>query len=139
DAAAPGDWWDGQPFDLVLVDAPCTATGVIRRHPDIKTLRRPEDVPGLASRQLDIVNALAALVRPGGCLVYATCSLLKAENHQVVAEFIRQNEAFSPANELRIDNNNGLMTVDSLGYQCFPASTGGDGFFLSRLERDRAG
>ncbi|MEN7342712.1 MAG: 16S rRNA (cytosine(967)-C(5))-methyltransferase RsmB [Pseudomonadota bacterium] len=138
-AAKPADWWDGELFDVVLVDAPCTATGVIRRHPDIKSLRRAKDVPNLASRQLEMLNELAALVRPGGCLVYATCSVLKAENHEVVAEFIRQNEVFSPANELRIDNNNGLMAVDSLGYQCFPANDGGDGFFLSRLEKDSAG
>lgn len=80
DAAEPANWWDGTPFDRVLLDAPCTATGVIRRHPDIKLLRSPRDVAAACERQDRLLRALWPLVARGGCLVYATCSILKAEN-----------------------------------------------------------
>jgi 16S rRNA (cytosine967-C5)-methyltransferase len=87
DAAAPADWWDGQPFQRILLDVPCSATGVIRRHPDIKLLRRPEDVAALANTQLQLLQALWALLAPGGRLVYASCSALQAETVAVVEAF----------------------------------------------------
>lgn len=87
DATRPGDWWDGRPFDRILVDAPCSATGVIRRHPDIKLLRRPEDVAGLARRQGELLDRLRPLLAPGGRLLYSTCSLLRAENAAVATAF----------------------------------------------------
>src|SRR5690606_24197380 len=85
DAAQPDTWWDGRPFDRILLDAPCSATGVIRRHPDIKVLRRPEDVEIAAGRQAALIEALWPLVAPGGRLVYATCSVLRRENAALVA------------------------------------------------------
>ncbi len=85
DAADPSSWWDGTPFDRILLDAPCSATGVIRRHPDIRLLRRPSDIKALAQRQAAMVAALWPLLSPGGRLVYATCSVLKAENDAITA------------------------------------------------------
>ena len=81
-------WWDGRPFDRILLDAPCSATGVIRRHPDIKLLRRPEDIAGFAAVQASLLDRCAALLAPGGRLVYATCSILPLENGQVVDAFL---------------------------------------------------
>ena len=78
DAAEP-NWWDGRPFDRILLDVPCSATGVIRRHPDIKLLRRPEDVPQLADRQLHLLSSAWKLLASGGELTYASCSALRAE------------------------------------------------------------
>ena len=85
DAAEPSLWWDGTPFDRILLDAPCSATGVIRRHPDIRLLRRPSDIKALAQRQAAMIEALWPLLSPDGRLIYATCSVLKAENDAVTA------------------------------------------------------
>ncbi|MDR2838807.1 MAG: 16S rRNA (cytosine(967)-C(5))-methyltransferase RsmB [Azonexus sp.] len=88
DCARPDQWWDGRLFDAVLVDAPCTASGVARRNPDVKWLRRAEDVVSFAAAQARILDALWPLVRPGGTLLYATCSLFPAENGEQIARFL---------------------------------------------------
>jgi 16S rRNA (cytosine967-C5)-methyltransferase len=88
DACEPSGWWDGRPFDRILVDAPCSGTGVIRRHPDIKLLRQPADIPAFAARQRDLLESAWRLLVPGGRLLYATCSVLKAENAVVVRAFL---------------------------------------------------
>lgn len=88
DLAAAPDWWDGRPFDRILLDAPCSATGVIRRHPDIKLLRRSADIAGFARQQLTLARAALKLLRPGGRLVYATCSVLPQENREVVEQLL---------------------------------------------------
>ena len=85
DVRDPGAFWDGRPFERILVDAPCSGTGVIRRHPDIKLLRRPEDIARFAVTQLEILRAAFALLAPGGRLLYSTCSVLPAENEAVMA------------------------------------------------------
>jgi 16S rRNA (cytosine967-C5)-methyltransferase len=90
DAAEPSGWWDGQLYDRILADVPCSATGVVRRHPDIKWLRRPADIPGFAQQQAQILEALWRLLASGGKLLYATCSVLERENRQVVQAFLRQ-------------------------------------------------
>lgn len=96
DAAEPDSWWDGQGFDRILLDVPCSATGVIRRHPDIKQLRQAADIDDLVSRQSAMVDAVWPLLAPGGRLVYATCSVLAAENdNQVTAFLARQADARS--------------------------------------------
>jgi 16S rRNA (cytosine967-C5)-methyltransferase len=87
DAAVPVQWWDGRPFDRILLDAPCTASGVVRRHPDIKWLRRDADVAAFARRQVALLAALWPLVAPGGKLLYATCSVFPEENNEPVARF----------------------------------------------------
>lgn len=81
-------WWDGRLFDRILLDAPCSATGVIRRHPDIKLLRRPDDIPGFAEQQGRMLERCATMLAPGGLLIYATCSVLQAENRDVVDAFL---------------------------------------------------
>jgi 16S rRNA (cytosine967-C5)-methyltransferase len=88
DATRPRDWWDGTPFERVLLDAPCSGTGVVRRHPDIKLLRRPDDLPAMAARQAALLTALWPLVARGGRLLYATCSVLRVENDAVVTAFL---------------------------------------------------
>jgi len=88
DACAPAEWWDGHPFDRILLDVPCTGTGVIRRHPDIKLLRRQQDVAGFVRRQRQLLASVWPLLAPGGRLVYSTCSVLKTENAAQVARFL---------------------------------------------------
>ncbi len=88
DAANPESWWDGQPFERILADVPCSASGVVRRHPDIKWLRRPEDVTGFAAQQSGILSALWRLLAQDGKLLYATCSVFAQENEQVIANFL---------------------------------------------------
>lgn len=87
DAARPDDWWDGRPFDRILADVPCSASGVVRRHPDAKWLRRPKDIAQFAAQQRTILDALWRVLAPGGKLLYATCSVFRAENQDQVAAF----------------------------------------------------
>ncbi|MET0335661.1 MAG: 16S rRNA (cytosine(967)-C(5))-methyltransferase RsmB, partial [Rhizobacter sp.] len=82
DARTPADWWDGQPFDAILLDAPCSASGIVRRHPDVRWLRRDSDIPALARIQAELLDALWPLLKPGGRLLYCTCSVFKAEGRQ---------------------------------------------------------
>jgi 16S rRNA (cytosine967-C5)-methyltransferase len=88
DAGQPGDWWDGRPFQRILADVPCSATGVVRRHPDIKWLRRASDIEGFALQQQQILTALWPLLDAGGKLLYVTCSVFGRENQQVISEFL---------------------------------------------------
>ncbi len=88
DAAKPQDWWNGKLFDRILADVPCSASGVVRRHPDIKWLRRRDDIDSFAQQQLEILQALWPLLKPDGKLLYATCSVFKQENEQVVTKFL---------------------------------------------------
>lgn len=88
DACDPAAWWDGKPFDRILLDAPCTGSGVVRRHPDIKLLRRSEDLASMAARQRAMLDALWPLLAPGGLLLYATCSVFRAENAAQAAQFL---------------------------------------------------
>lgn len=92
DAAQPEDWWDGKLFQRILADVPCSASGVVRRHPDIKWLRRPSDIDGFAQQQLLILNALWRLLESGGKLLYATCSIFAQENRLVINEFLKQHD-----------------------------------------------
>ena len=139
DATAPDDWWDGQPFDRIVIDAPCSATGVIRRHPDIKHLRRATDIPSLAARQLTMLQALWPLLAKEGCLVFATCSVLRAENDAVIEQFCQETPDVMVDPELRVDNNNGVMTVEPWGLSVLPGSDDADGFFITRLVHRRRG
>lgn len=90
DAADTASWWDGQPFDRILLDAPCSGTGVIRRHPDIKWLRRDSDIAALAAQQLKLLRALWPTLASGGKLLYATCSSLPTENRTVIQTFLSE-------------------------------------------------
>jgi 16S rRNA (cytosine967-C5)-methyltransferase len=128
DAANPQDWWDGQLFDRVLLDAPCSALGVIRRHPDIKLLRRAEDIKPLQALQLSILHAVWPLLAPGGIMLYATCSILKQENEQHIEVFLA---AHPDAVELPIDAAWGF--AGSHGRQIMTGESAMDGFYYARL------
>jgi len=128
DAANPASWWDGQPFDRILLDAPCSALGVIRRHPDIKLLRRAEDIGQLQALQKSILQAVWPLLAPGGLLLYATCSILKQENEQQVQAFLAEH---SDAVELPIDADWG--TTGACGRQILTGDSAMDGFYYALL------
>lgn len=134
-ALTPDDWWDGQPFDRLLVDAPCSATGVIRRHPDIRFLRRAADIPALAERQQEMLARLWPLLRPGGRLLYATCSMLPAENRDVASWFLARTPS---ATELRPmdDQLAGLTAGSGPGYQLLPHLADMDGFYYLLLQKN---
>jgi 16S rRNA (cytosine967-C5)-methyltransferase len=128
DAAKPDTWWDGQLFDRILVDAPCSALGVIRRHPDIKLLRRTEDIDVLQTLQHGILNAAWAMLVTGGVLLYATCSVLKQENEQQIDAFLLEH---SDATELLINADWGMAT--SHGRQILTGMAAMDGFYYACL------
>lgn len=130
DATRPGDWWDGRPFDRILLDAPCTGTGVIRRHPDIKWLRREADVAALATRQRALLEALWPLLAPGGRLVYATCSVLRAEGAEVVGGFLA---GTADAAEEPIDAEWG--EAEAVGRRIPTGEADMDGFYYARLAK----
>jgi 16S rRNA (cytosine967-C5)-methyltransferase len=135
DASNPKAWWDGELFDRILLDAPCSASGVIRRHPDIKLLRRAEDIAALAKRQREILEALWPLLERSGRLLYVTCSVLAAENDAVVGDFLA---AHGDAVEDRVLPNNNirdLMVEKTCGFQVLPGREGLDGFYFACLEK----
>ena len=128
DAAAPETWFDGWRFNRILLDAPCSGTGVIRRQPDIKLHRRGTDLAGLVALQSKLLDALWPLLAPGGRLVYATCSVLKDENeHQIHAFLARTSDARSVALADVFGHDRGV------GRQRFPGDDGGDGFFHAAI------
>ena len=130
DAGDTQQWWDGQHFDRILIDAPCSASGVIRRHPDIKILRKPADIAKLSAIQLLLINKLWQTLKTGGILLYATCSVLPDENDQVIEQFLAAN---ADASLLSIDADWGTKT--DYGRQLFPKIDGNDGFYYSRLQK----
>ncbi|SUD37601.1 sun protein [Ectopseudomonas mendocina] len=121
-------WWDGQPFQRILLDAPCSATGVIRRHPDIKLTRKPEDIPALAQLQGELLDALWPTLAPGGILLYATCSVLPTENSETIAAFLART---ADAREIAIEGDFGLQPAH--GRQLLPQLDGHDGFYYAKL------
>jgi 16S rRNA (cytosine967-C5)-methyltransferase len=133
DAAAPAAWWDGKPFDRILLDAPCSASGVIRRHPDIKLLRHAGDIPQLVALQQSILEALWPLLKPGGLLVYATCSVLPQENSEQLANFLANHE---DAHERPLQVRWGQAM--RVGRQILPDQDGMDGFFYACIEKTGA-
>lgn len=121
-------WWDGRKFDRILIDAPCSATGVIRRHPDIKFLKRPSDIAFLAQQQLKLLNSLWPLLKPEGVLLYTTCSVLPQENSLLVEAFLAgQNKAQS----VSIPAQYGI--AQTLGRQTLPGMDNRDGFYYCVL------
>ena len=133
DAGAPVDWWDGRPYDRILADVPCTATGVVRRHPDVKWLRREADSESFSRQQTRLLDALWTCLAPGGLLLYATCSVFDAENEAQVNAFVarhpealRETIIFPPE-------------VARCGAQLLPSLPGAshnqDGFFYARLRK----
>jgi 16S rRNA (cytosine967-C5)-methyltransferase len=132
DACKPGPAIAGRLFDRILLDAPCSGTGVIRRHPDIKLLRRASDIARLAATQLAMLHALWPLLRPGGTLLYVTCSILPEENAQVVRQFLAQNP------NAVCDALEGAWGVDcDPGKQVLPTTVGADGLYYARLLKQK--
>jgi 16S rRNA (cytosine967-C5)-methyltransferase len=130
DAGEPTAWWDGKPFDRILLDAPCSATGVIRRHPDIKLHRRAGDIPQLSREQSRLLAALWPLLAPRGKLVYATCSVLREENERVVDAFLDTHpEAQSGPCNLPVGRAAGA------GWQVLPGEGGLDGMYYALIEK----
>lgn len=132
DAARPDTWWQGRPFDRILLDAPCSGTGVIRRHPDIKWLRRASDIGSAAQCQRQLLDALWPLLAPGGRLVYATCSLLRAEGVDIIADFLARNPE---ARHIPIEADWGQP--EQYGRRLAPDAHGFDGFYYAILVRSR--
>lgn len=130
DAGAPSAWWDGQPFDRILIDAPCSATGVLRRRPDVRLHRRADDIPALAAQQQRILAALWPLLAPGGRLLYITCSLLRAENEGVVAPFAA---AHPDARVVPFTLPAGQAAA--AGWQILPGDGDLDGMYYAVLEK----
>lgn len=132
DARDTAAWWDGRAFDRILLDAPCSATGIIRRQPDIKLLRRARDVARLTQLQQELLNALWPCLAPGGLLLYTSCSVLPAENAQQIAHFLRRH---TDAGLCPIPEGYGLDT--GYGRQRFPGAEGQgpDGFFYALIRK----
>jgi len=140
DVRDPGTFWDGRPFERILVDAPCSSTGVIRRHPDIKLLRRASDIPAFAAGQLALLRAAVTMLAPGGRLVYSTCSILPEENEEVVTRLLAAEPQMGVA---AVPKGPALApgAVDcAVGVQLLPgAEAGTDGFYYACLEKTTAG
>jgi len=134
DATQTNTWWDGESFDHILLDAPCSGSGVLRRHPDMKLLRRASDIPALVQLQNQLLNALWPLLKPGGQFLYATCSVFAAENDQQISKFLDQQ---ADAKVQSIDLPAGRKT--SNGWQILtgdgPPPNGHDGFFYALLKK----
>ena len=137
DAADPGAWWDGRPFDAILLDAPCSASGIVRRHPDIRWLRRATDIEALAQVQAQLLDALWPLLAPGGRLLYCTCSVFRDEGERRIDAFMQRQPAAtlaasppSPGHLLPLPDNGATPAVPGF-------STAPDGFFYALIEKRR--
>lgn len=130
DAAETKDWWDGKPFDRILLDAPCSGTGVIRRHPDIKILRRPKDIQSFCEQQSRLLNQLWSTLAENGLLLYVTCSIMPEENELQISKFIshHDNVEIQP-----LDVNWGVPLKQ--GRQILPTQNGADGFYFALLKK----
>ncbi|MFP6780754.1 MAG: 16S rRNA (cytosine(967)-C(5))-methyltransferase, partial [Gammaproteobacteria bacterium] len=128
DAADIGKWWDGSPFDRILVDAPCSGSGVVRRHPDIKVHRRVEDFEGLNAQQSRLLDTLWSVIKPGGKLVYATCSIFSAENDSVIRDFLAK-RTNTQVDDIEAD----WGVVTEFGRQVITGAQEMDGFYYARL------
>ncbi|WP_286234188.1 16S rRNA (cytosine(967)-C(5))-methyltransferase RsmB [Thalassotalea sediminis] len=126
--ASKSDWWNGKLFDRILLDAPCSGTGVIRRHPDIKWLRKAPDIENLVKLQKQILKNVWSLLKPGGTLLYATCSILPEENKEQIQNFIATNE---DAKLIPL-----AQTKQDIGWQILPNEQAMDGFYYAKLEKN---
>ncbi len=129
DATQPSAWWDGRPFDAILLDAPCSASGIVRRHPDIRWLRRPGDLPALAALQSRLLDALWPLLRPGGRFLYATCSVFKCEGQGQIDAFLQRHGP--AAATLHPPSPGHLLTVPDNSTD--DAEAPHDGFYLALI------
>ena len=142
DGRRPADWWDGQPFDAILLDAPCSASGIVRRHPDIRWLRRAEDIPALGRVQAELLDALWPTLKPGGWLLYATCSVFRSEGEHQIDAFLQRRGASvahldgrSPGHLLPLPDN-GSSGASEPGSGEGPGVA--DGFYYALLRKEDA-
>jgi 16S rRNA (cytosine967-C5)-methyltransferase len=132
DAGRPQDWWDGQPYDGILLDAPCTASGIVRRHPDVRWLRRPTDIAQLAGIQAHLLQALWPLLKPGGRLLYCTCSVFRAEGDNQIQTFVAHH-----TDALLMPSPGHLLPQSGVEATVFPDNLmrEHDGFYYAILEK----
>jgi 16S rRNA (cytosine967-C5)-methyltransferase len=135
DARQTAAWWDGRPFDAILLDAPCSASGVVRRHPDARWLRRPEDITHLARTQDALLQALWPLLAPGGRLLYATCSVFKAEGADRVDAFLQRLPAGQAALDSASPGHLGPVTDNLYPGPAGRPRTAGDGFHYALIHK----
>jgi 16S rRNA (cytosine967-C5)-methyltransferase len=133
DARQPAAWWDGRPFDAILLDAPCTASGIVRRHPDVRWLRRADDVQALAQVQAQMLDALWPLLAPGGRLLYATCSIFRAEGQQQIDAFLQRCRAGTAW--LAPESPGHLLPLADNAPQGARAVAHQDGFYYALIEK----
>ena len=145
DGRRPADWWDGRPFDAILLDAPCSASGIVRRHPDIRWLRRSEDIAALGKIQAELLDALWPTLKPGGWLLYATCSVFRTEGEHQIDAFLQRRgtsgvhlDGRSPGHLLPLPDN-GSTGASSPGSGADMGSHGvADGFYYALLRKELA-
>jgi 16S rRNA (cytosine967-C5)-methyltransferase len=132
DASSPATWWDGVPFDAILLDAPCTASGIVRRHPDVRWLRRETDIGQLAALQRKMLQALWPLLKPSGRLVYCTCSVFRQEGEAQVQTFLAHN-----TDALLLPSPGHLIPQNGAKPELLPDNpdTDHDGFFYALLQK----
>jgi 16S rRNA (cytosine967-C5)-methyltransferase len=135
DAGDPAAWWDGVPFDRILLDAPCSGLGVIRRHPDIRLRKSPSDIDKLPQLQRRLLDSAWTMLKAGGRLVYATCTVTRSENRDLIGAFLRSTEGAHsvPAEEWEDWPNFG--EADDFGRQILPGEAGADGFYYAALTK----
>ncbi len=130
DVSSPPAEWTAQSFDRILVDAPCSGSGVIRRHPDIKLLRRDTDIAAMAEQQLEILEGLWPLLKPGGTLLYVTCSILPMENSNLVSRFVKEHE-----DAIAVELNSAWGEDCPVGRQLLPDPEGPDGLYYAPIQK----
>jgi 16S rRNA (cytosine967-C5)-methyltransferase len=135
DAAAAAKWWDGEPFDRILLDAPCSGLGVIRRHPDIRLRKSPADIDKLPALQGRLLRASWELLASGGRLVYVTCTVTRSENRDVIGAFLNNTPGASIVPVESWDGWPGFGEVDDYGRQILPGEAGADGFYYAALSK----
>jgi 16S rRNA (cytosine967-C5)-methyltransferase len=135
DAAAPAAWWDGKPFDRILLDAPCSALGVIRRHPDIRVRKSPSDIDKLPALQRDLLKAAWSMLARGGRLVYVTCTVTRSENRDVIGEFLGTSPDASIVQASEWAGWPDFGETDGYGRQILPGEAGADGFYYAALSK----
>ena len=135
DAGTPGAWWNGVPFDRILLDAPCSALGVIRRHPDIRLRKSPSEIDKLPLIQARLLTAAWRMLAPGGRLVYATCTVTRSENRDVIAAFLEGTPDASTVPPESWAGWPGFGEADGFGRQILPGEAGADGFYYAALTK----
>jgi 16S rRNA (cytosine967-C5)-methyltransferase len=135
DSASPKTWWDGIPFDRILLDAPCSGLGVIRRHPDIRLRKSPSDIDKLPALQGKLLRSAWDLLAPGGRLVYVTCTVTRSENHDVIAAFLASTPGAAIVPAEAWAGWPGFGEADAFGRQILPGEAGADGFYYAALTK----